>query len=361
MEDKRLYLEAVYRELTDVSAGHDVTLVQNNLTGKIYVKKELSRYSMEVFQTLHSHPIANVPQIIEMVELDGKLVVIEEYIAGSTLQDILDENGCLDEDTVVSYMTQLCAILEQLHHLEPAVIHRDLKPANVMLSQDGVIKLLDLDAAKLYHEAQEDSTLLGTAGYAAPEQYGICPSGVQSDLYAVGVMMNVLLCGEHPAVRMADGYLLPVIRKCLEINVNDRYQSAGELAEDMLSVREAAHQKKEHRGWRAFLPPGFRSGRIPVMIAAALGYLMVLWLGATIEVVDAASVFDVMLNRVFFTCAILGMILFSGNYLAVQDTLPFLRGRNMVVRAVLVAAMDAVILVMAVCVLSILEGILFGM
>ena len=128
------------------------------------------------------------------------------------------------------YQKFRCRILAQLHRAEPPIIHRDIKPGNIILTEDGTVKLLDMNAARQLSEGKEaDTRLLGTAGYAAPEQYGFAQSDARTDIYAAGVLMNVLRTGCLPQEKLAGGSLRRIVRKCTHIDPNRRYASAGEL------------------------------------------------------------------------------------------------------------------------------------
>jgi serine/threonine protein kinase len=110
-------------------------------------------------------------------------------------------------------------------------VHLDIKPENVMIDNNGTVKLIDYSAAKLYksHRTQ-DTQLLGTAGYAAPEQFGITQSDGRVDIYALGILMNVMLTGEHPSKAFyKKGRLKKIIEKCTRIDPNRRYQKIKDL------------------------------------------------------------------------------------------------------------------------------------
>ena len=78
----------------------------------------------------------------------------------------------------------------------PPIVHRDIKPSNIILTEDGRIVLIDLNAARLNDKNRShDTQLIGTAGFAAPEQYGFAASSPRADLYAAGILMRVLLTG----------------------------------------------------------------------------------------------------------------------------------------------------------------------
>ena len=101
-----------------------------------------------------------------------------------------------------------------------------------MLQPDGGVKIIDFGTARQYKtDAIEDTTCLGTRGYAAPEQLGLAQSDVRTDLYALGVLYNVLITGCHPSRRIAGGRAGRIIRKCTSVNPDDRYASARRLSE----------------------------------------------------------------------------------------------------------------------------------
>lgn len=353
-------LQTTYKELGDLNEEHGVYLVQNRLTKKIFVRKTLTRYNYNVLLYLQEHPIANMPQIFELIEDNGTLIVIEEYIAGNTLQEMLDEQGSFTEEQTADYALQLCQILSQLHGASPAIIHRDVKPSNIIISPDGVLKLIDVNAAKQYHYGKEqDTTLLGTTGYAAPEQYGIAASNVQTDIYSVGALMNMLLCGELPAVRIADGKLSQVIKKCLETSPRDRYQSADELANAIQAAVCPNAAQKYDATWRRFLPPGFRSLNILSMLLSALGYAFLFWLGLNMEIENAINMADVWMNRVLITLMFLAIVFFSGNYLNIQQHFPLSRSENPVIRMIGIVIADATLFVLCLITISIIESSFF--
>ena len=119
---------------------------------------------------------------------------------------------------------QLCDALEALH--SAGIVHRDVKPENIMLQPDGSVKLFDYDAARVYNVlAGRDTTLMGTVGYAAPEQFGLTQSDARSDIYSLGVLLNLLLTDAHPSVCLCRGALRPIVLRCTHVNPERRYQS----------------------------------------------------------------------------------------------------------------------------------------
>ena len=163
---------------------------------------------------------------------DRYLVIIEEYIEGSSLSEYL-KKGIFKPTEAVHIVRNLCCILNELHTLECPIIHRDIKPSNVMLTKSGEVVLLDMNVAKWYDsEEKEDTRLLGTKDYAAPEQvgYGMKASSNKTDIYAVGILLNVMLTGKFPKEKPAQGKLWNVIERCISLDANSRYR-ADELIE----------------------------------------------------------------------------------------------------------------------------------
>ena len=121
----------------------------------------------------------------------------------------------------------------------PGIVHRDIKPDNIIICDDNNVKIIDFDISKIYKSNQRsDTQTLGTVGFAAPEQFGMQQSDARTDLYSLAVLLNVLLTGEHPSVKMCENKkLLKIIKKSLSINPSDRYSSAEEMFKALDKVR----------------------------------------------------------------------------------------------------------------------------
>ena len=170
------------------------------------------------------HPV--LPQLYYVAEDGASTYVIEEYIEGTNLQDWLEQKGFLPEEKVRRIGLQLCGALEVLH--AQGILHRDIKPANIIYKRDGSVRLIDFGAARTYaksgaEEAPHDTNILGTQGYAPPEQYGFASTDGRSDLYALGMTLKVLLGpGYH-------GTLRKILRRCTQLDPERRVQSATAL------------------------------------------------------------------------------------------------------------------------------------
>lgn len=123
---------------------------------------------------------------------------------------------------------RLCHALEELHSL--GIVHRDIKPANVMITPVNRAVLLDLSIAREISSDQQDTRSLGTVGYAAPEQYGVAQSNRATDLYALGVLLNTMITGVHPAVDIPRGPIRHIVQKATDTQISKRYKSAAAMA-----------------------------------------------------------------------------------------------------------------------------------
>ena len=140
-----------------------------------------------------NHP--NLPAFTDFFTEGARHFLVMEYIDGSTLEDLLDRNkGPFSEPRVLGWARQLCDVLEYLHSQQPPVIFRDMKPSNIMLTRSGRIKLIDFGIARLFRtRGSQDTQLLGTPGFAPPEQYGSAQTDERSDIYSLAMTLFQLL------------------------------------------------------------------------------------------------------------------------------------------------------------------------
>ena len=184
----------------------------------------------DVYQKLLEISCPGLPQILEVAQKDGLVAVLEEYVQGDPLSLLLEADLFTAEQTC-RIARQICQALWVLHSL--GAVHRDVKPENVILRGDQAV-LIDFDASRVVKsDKKEDTQVLGTTGYAPPEQYGMAQTSAQSDIYALGVMMNVMLTGEHPSQKLASGHLGRVIQRCTQISPGRRYKNVLRLIEDI--------------------------------------------------------------------------------------------------------------------------------
>lgn len=212
-------------------------LVQNS-SGKLYVKKVLPAVN-ESYSQLLKHPVAHVPKIVEAVDgfncgfVFGEnyqpvliTYIIEEFVDGVTLKQLLKDNFAFTESFVYDIFVQLTQVLMDLH--QHNIIHRDIKPDNIMLLPDRkTVFLFDFGAARISKEdeKEEDTVLIGTRGFAAPEQFGSGASDARTDIYALGKAMQLLVGDDY------NGYLKTIFELCTEFDPKRRITNATVLME----------------------------------------------------------------------------------------------------------------------------------
>ena len=209
------------------SARGSVNLLRHKATGLRFVLRHFTG-SAEVYRKLLDYSCPNLPVTLEVASREEEHLVLEEYIQGDTLDFLLKDSRFTPNETK-KIITQVCKALWVLHSV--GAVHRDVKPENIMLRGDEAV-LIDFDAARLYKpEESGDTQVLGTTGFAAPEQYGLSQTDRRADIYAVGVLMNIMLTGRHPSKQLARGRLGRVVERCTQVSPDKRYPDVIKLME----------------------------------------------------------------------------------------------------------------------------------
>lgn len=228
--DTHLNKQWAVKEIRKNGNGKNDEVVVNSLLAEANLMKRLD------------HPA--LPRIVDIIDNGVTIFVVMDYIEGESLDKILAEYGAQPEELVIGWAKQLCDALSYLHSQKPPIIYRDMKPANVMLKPEGNIKIIDFGIAREYKELSlADTTVLGTKGYAPPEQYS-GQTDARSDIYALGMTMHHLLTGIDPRtgetyapVRMwnpevSEGMEM-IIDKCVQPAAEHRYQNCQDLLYDL--------------------------------------------------------------------------------------------------------------------------------
>lgn len=196
-----------------------------------------------------SHP--SIPRIFDYFSHDQRSYLVEEFINGRDLEDILNASPApLPEEQVISWAIELCDVLQYLHNHKPEpIIFRDMKPSNVMVNQDGHIVLVDFGIAKAFRVGQK-GTMIGTEGYSPPEQYRGEATPL-ADIYALGATLHHLLTKRDPRVETPFTFnerpvrrfnpavspeLEAIISTAVQYNPADRFQSAEEMKEALIAA-----------------------------------------------------------------------------------------------------------------------------
>lgn len=208
-------------KLLKQSEKSTVHLIREKDSGRTLIRKKLSGDRMHfVYSKLQECGHPYLPKLMEVTYADHCTTIIEEYIEGETIGSVE-----LSVKQFASVARELCAVLEFIH--EKGIIHRDIKPSNIILAKDGHIRLIDFDIARIgKEEAEQDTKILGTRGYAPPEQYGFSQTDERADIYALGVTLNqIAMVGEKGIKKRYQ----KIINRCMNLNPDKRYQSAGQV------------------------------------------------------------------------------------------------------------------------------------
>ena len=222
---------------------------------KIPLSKKLNlkvEKEARILRSLVGH--AGVPEVREVIDVKNKRVLIQEFVQGKTLYEVIERE--LEVKEVESVVIQLTNVVALAHDI--GIIHRDIKPGNIMVKPDGAIKLLDFGAAKELKEKEMSDTVTGSRPYMSPEQI-MGKSQRRSDVWALGVVMYVLYTGMFPFYHDVEKVLMDmilelpmpppskfnenidpeierIILKCLEKSLENRYPDAGALREDITAT-----------------------------------------------------------------------------------------------------------------------------
>ena len=248
LSDADVLALSVYEDVEYIDNRPDIILVRHCGTGQKYVKKLLLTYNRSIYDYLKVNPVIHMPIIQDIFESENCLIVIEEYIEGKTLGDLLEE-GVFSERQAIDIAINVCSILDIIHGLPTPIIHRDIKPSNIMITPQNDVYLLDMNVAKWYDPDKTDDTrYMGTRFYAAPEQvgYGLVASSAKSDVYALGVLLNVMTTRQFPKEERAPEELWNIIERCISLNTGERY-SIKELKAALEELRGVIHAEETNR------------------------------------------------------------------------------------------------------------------
>ena len=185
------------------------------------------------------------PRIVDIIETSQTICLVMDYIEGKSLNKV----GIQNEKTSLNWTIQIANALSYLHNQNPPIIYRDMKPSNVMITKQGMIKIIDFGTARTFKTNQtQDTFVLGTRGYAPPEQYTM-QTDARSDIYALGMTLYFMLTGKSPQNFSIEKDHISkdvkeIIKKCVALQPDQRYQTCQQLLEDL------KHPEQVRRDWK---------------------------------------------------------------------------------------------------------------
>ena len=209
-----------------------------------------------------NHP--NIITIFEIIEAGESHFIVEEFVEGRTLRDLLRDLRSLELDRALDIAIQIARALKAAH--TAWIIHRDIKPENVMVRDDGLVKVLDFGIAKLGDEREDVSlavpqshepsltipgAVMGTASYMSPEQARGEPLDGRTDLFSLGILLYEMVTGDQPDPDIKFGNmpkeLQRILRRALRSDRDERYASASDFLEDLVGFRRRLESRTTRR------------------------------------------------------------------------------------------------------------------
>ena len=246
---------AVYRA-QDEHLGIPVAVKEN-----LFLTDEYSRQFQREARILASMRHPNLPHVGDYFVLEGQgQYLVMDYIEGEDLRQRMERLGPLSERDTILIGISICDALDHLHTRNPSIIHRDVKPGNIKVTGDGQAVLVDFGLAKVMQGSQ--ATMTGaramTPGYSPPEQYGTSSTDYRTDIYSLGATLYAALTTTIPEDGLArmtgkaeltdirelrpkiNKRLADILDKALEVEPDDRFQSAAEFRAALIECGEMA-------------------------------------------------------------------------------------------------------------------------
>lgn len=221
------------------------------------------KQSLELFRLLKESRLQaalNHPNIVRMISAEKEnriFFMVMEYIKGKTLEKILDSEKILDCETAIEYTNQISSAVDHAHVNK--IVHRDLRPSNIIITDAGKLKITDFGTSVWLNNVPYASTRIGSPPYMAPEQF-LGKATLKSDIYSIGCIFYEMIIGRPPIFdpdpfkileKAREGKITPprlknnkipkeidiVIMKCLNANIEDRYQRASEIMKDLTKFK----------------------------------------------------------------------------------------------------------------------------
>lgn len=266
-----------YRILSPLGSGGfgSVYLAEDTWIDKKVAIKVPHRQNLDFGELVHeprllaslSHP--NIVTVLTAERQDDVFFIVMEYVAGETLEALIEREGTLDLTRALDYTCQIANAMDHAH--KQGIIHRDLRPGNVLVTDQGMCKVADFGTSRFLEIAAHGTTVIGSPPYMAPEQFQ-GKAVFASDIYSLGITMYQMFTGVLPYNTPMPGDLgklmkgelasppnlknkkLPkvisdIVMKAIAADIPSRYQRASDLLEAVLAYRAPAPASVK-RPWR---------------------------------------------------------------------------------------------------------------
>lgn len=265
--DKSKLLLWQFKELNQIN--ETTIVVYNDYLQRQMILKILPIENLPIIKEIMNIKHSNLMEIYDVMDSGVNCSCLCEFVFGNTLDKVVCTKKGVSTDIAEKWMVQLCNGVECLHQRN--IIHRDITPNNVMVDIEGNIKLIDFNISREKKKnATRDTRVLGTAGYASPEQFGFTQSGFGTDIYAMGVLLNFMLTAEMPNDKLCSGKYASIVKKATQIKEEDRYSSVATLRS---AIQGNSSEKLPLADRILTNLPGFRKNKTSHKIIAVIGYI----------------------------------------------------------------------------------------
>lgn len=266
--DKSKLLLWQFREIGQINKN--TVVVYNDYLQRQMILKILPRQNLPVLKDIMKIKHPNLMEIYDVMDDGINCNCLCEFVFGNNLDKIVYTKMGVDPKIAEKWMVQLCNGVETLH--QKNIIHRDITPNNVMIDYEGNIKLIDFNISRERKQsASRDTTVMGTAGYASPEQFGFTQTGFGADIYAMGVLLNFMLTGKMPNEKLCSGKYALIVKKATQIKEEDRYSNVYQME---LALQGNGNEKLSFADKFLLNLPGFRSNKTSHKVIAVIGYVL---------------------------------------------------------------------------------------
>ncbi len=192
------------------------------------------------------------------------LFAVREYVCGLPLEEYVFKFGKFSDDDIKNITAEICDGLSAVHAV--GIVHRDIAPSNIIIDETGKAKIIDFGISRISKPQQsKDTEILGTAGYAAPEQFGFAQTTQSADIYSIGVLINYMAECVLPGEYLTQGKFRKIVKKCIQMDTKKRYRSVEDIK------RELCVYKSEKNFLKKL--PGIRSRYKAIRILASIFYV----------------------------------------------------------------------------------------
>ena len=319
--------ESMYEVISQLIETREkkIYLVRHVLSHVFYIKKVFPpQADISIYEELAKNPHSGMANIVEYENNENAFVLIEEFINGTTLEfEMSARKFSLSE--IQQMFMELFEVLDHIHNLKPPIIHRDIKPANIMLEK-GHIRVIDFEIARTFmSHKNRDTQILGSVGFAAPEQFGFSQSDQRTDIFALGKLLAELL-QNSPELSTYQ----KVIDRCSEIDPSKRYQTIWQLQREFIKLSSMKLDNR-HR-YTSIDIPGFRNEPYWQRALIYVFYIFCFLSSLTMEPTKSTTAFTMFISRVALGLFLLLMLWVPANVGHILEIFPLYNSKYKIVR-----------------------------